>query len=182
VSTIGSRGPNLAPFSYFNVAAIDPCVVMFSIGVPTGDRVGTVKDTLDNLRTIPEFVLHLVDRSLAESMELTSDELPSHESEFGHAGLTELSSIVVRPPRVAEAAVQMECRLVDTIPVGRIPYHLILGEVVMMHVRKGLVNERHHVDTTLHQPIARLGSPGLYTTINNGFQIQKAASHAVASR
>jgi flavin reductase (DIM6/NTAB) family NADH-FMN oxidoreductase RutF len=174
VSTVGAAGVNLAPFSYFNVVAVEPCIVMFSVGIPFGDRAGTVKDTLLNLREVPEFVLHLVDRELAEAMNDSSAEMPRGTNEFEASGLTPLPSTLVRPPRIAEAGVHMECRVHDTIELGRVPYHMVLGEVLVLHSRKGLINDRHHVDPGRHQPIARLGGPSLYTAPTDMFPIQNS--------
>jgi flavin reductase (DIM6/NTAB) family NADH-FMN oxidoreductase RutF len=172
VSTIGSDGVNLAPFSYFNVVAVEPCIVMFSISVPIGPRAGTLKDTLQNLKGTPEFVLHLVDRELAEKMHLTSAELLQGENEFRHSGLTELASTIVRPPRIAEAGVHMECRVFDIISLGGVPFHMVLGEVLALHVRNGIISDRHNVNPSVHQPISRMGAPGLYSAPTDQFMIK----------
>ena len=171
VSAIGRNGVNLAPFSYFNVVAVEPCIVMFSVGIPLGPRAGTVKDTLQNLDVIPEFVLHLVDRPLAEKMNATSVELPRGESEFGHAGLTEIQSTEVRPPRIAEAGVHMECRVMKILTLGKVPFRMVLGGVLAIHTPEGLVNQRHHLDPALHLPISRLGEPGLYSAPTDRFHL-----------
>lgn len=171
VSTTGSAGVNLAPFSYFNVVSVQPCIVMFSVATPLGPRAGTVKDTLQNLEEVPEFVLHLVDRPLAEQMNITSGEHPRGHNEFESAGLNEVPSKIVKPPRISEAGVHMECKVHDIISLGQIPYRMVLGHVVALHTREGIVNERHHVDQELHRPIARLGGPSLYTEPTDTFSI-----------
>ncbi len=171
VSTVGSAGVNLAPFSYFNVVSVQPCIVMFSVATPLGPRTGSVKDTLQNLEEVPEFVLHLVDRSLAEQMNLTSGELPRGTNEFEVAKLTEVPSQVVKPPRIKEAGVHMECKVHDIISLGEVPYKMVLGHVVAIHTRESLVNERYHVDPEKHRPIARLGGPSLYTEPTDTFGI-----------
>jgi flavin reductase (DIM6/NTAB) family NADH-FMN oxidoreductase RutF len=123
VSTIGSAGVNLAPFSYFNVVAVEPCMIMFSVSVPVGPRAGSVKDTLQNLREVPEFVLHLPDRNLAEKM---------------HA------------------------------------YHMVIGEVLLLHARKGLVNARHHVNQDIRAPVSRLAGAGLYSAPTDRFIVDNS--------
>ncbi len=169
VSTTGSAGVNLAPFSYFNAVAVDPCMVMFSVGVPVGARSGTVKDTLQNLTEIPEFVLHLVDRDLAKQMISTSTELSRGQSEFEFAGLTEIPSVRVRPPRIEQACVHMECRVHRIVELGASPFHMVIGEVLLVHARSGIVNASHHVDQDLYGPVARLGGVGLYTALKDRF-------------
>lgn len=173
VSTLGAAGANLAPFSYFNAVAVDPCMIMFSISVPVGPRKGTLKDTLQNLREIPEFVVHLANRDLAEQLNTTSAELPRGESEFALAGLTTLASVAVRPPRIAQAPVHMECRVQQIIPLGKVPYHLVIGEILLMHVQEGIVNARHHVAPELHVPISRLGGAGLYSVPTDRFLLDR---------
>lgn len=172
VSTIGSAGVNLAPFSYFNVVAVEPAMVMFSVSVPVGARAGSVKDTLQNIAEVPEFVLHLVDQDLAGKMNETSAELPSDEDEFVAAGLTPIPSVKVRPPRIKEAGAQLECRVVDTLLLGSVPYTMVLGEVVELHTRVGLVNDRFHVDQDRHRPVGRLGGASQYATTADRFTIQ----------
>lgn len=171
VSTTGSAGVNLAPFSYFNAVAVQPCMVMFSVSVPVGARQGSVKDTLQNLDEVPEFVVHLVDRALANRMNATSAELPRGRNEFEVAGLTAIASVKVRPPRIAEANIHMECRVHDIIKLGEVPYRMVIGEVLLLHARAGIVNTRHHVEQEIHTPIARLGGPDMYCTSTDRFTL-----------
>lgn len=171
VSTIGAAGVNLAPFSYFNIVGIEPPVIMFSVSIPVGDRAGTVKDTLQNLREVPEFVVHLVDRELADAMNTTSAELAPGVDEFEAARLTQIPSVKVRPPRIAEAGAHLECKLIEMIEIGHVPYTMVLGEVVTICTRKGIVDDRHRVDQDKHRPIARLGGASQYATSNDRFVI-----------
>lgn len=173
VSTIGAAGVNLAPFSYFNVVAVEPCLVMFSVGVPVESRRGTVKDTIQNLAEVLEFVLHLVDAELAKAMNATSGEHPRGANELRLAGLTELASTAVRPPRIAEARIQMECRVQETLTLGQVPYHMFIGEVLVLHARSGTVNDRFHVDPELHAPVSRLGGGGLYSRPTDRFTLKR---------
>jgi flavin reductase (DIM6/NTAB) family NADH-FMN oxidoreductase RutF len=109
VSSVDPDGRvNLAPFSFFNAFGANPPVVVFS---PTLRRDGTPKDTLQNVRATGEFVLNAAVEPLAEAMNRTSKELPPGESEADHAGLTLVRSVKVRPPRVRESPVHLECRV-----------------------------------------------------------------------
>ena len=174
VSTIGSAGANLAPYSYFNMLSVEPPVLMFSVSIPFSARAGSVKDTLQNLEEVPEFVVHLVDYDLVEQMNESSAEHPRGESEFKLAGLTELPSTMVRPPRIAEANVHMECTLQDIIDIGKVPYRVVLGEVVAVHTRKGIVNDRYHVNQDIHRPIGRLGGASQYATTKDRFELKNS--------
>src|SRR3954465_12808408 len=114
VTTLSPSGvANLAPFSFFNAFGANPPVVVFS---PTLRRDGTKKDTLLNLESLGEFVLNAATAPLAERVNLTSKELPPDESEVPLAGLTTVPSVRVRPPRVAESPVNMECVVRQIVP------------------------------------------------------------------
>src|SRR5271155_1603785 len=107
VTTIDEHGRvNLAPFSFFNAFGANPPIVVFS---PTLRRDGSKKDTLLNLETLAEFVIHASVASLAEKINMTSADLPRDESEVSLARLTTVPSAKVKPPRIAEAPVAMEC-------------------------------------------------------------------------
>src|SRR6266478_3625829 len=109
VTTIDRAGRvNLAPFSFFNAFGANPPIVVFS---PTLRRDGSKKDTLLNLESLGEFVLNAATAPLAEKVNLTAKELPPDESEVSLAGLTPVASLNVRPPRIAESPVNMECRV-----------------------------------------------------------------------
>src|SRR3954470_11040043 len=109
VTTVDGQGRvNLAPFSFFNAFGANPPVVVFS---PTLRRDGSKKDTLLNLEVVPEFVLNAAVEDLAAKMNATSKELPHGQNEADYAGLTLQPAVKVRPPRVAESPVHMECRV-----------------------------------------------------------------------
>jgi flavin reductase (DIM6/NTAB) family NADH-FMN oxidoreductase RutF len=116
VSTANSEGQvNLAPFSFFAGVSSRPPCVMFSIAARPD---GSEKDTLRNLRETGELVIHSVPEWLAIPMNQTSAEYPYGVSELAEAGLTALASEKVRPPRVAEAPIQLECRVEKLVPIG----------------------------------------------------------------
>jgi len=139
VSTISPEGvPNLAPFCFFTVASANPPVLCF-----TASFREPRKDTLVNIRATQEFVVNIVSEEFAAKMNVTSAEYPYGVSEFEVSGLTATPSDLVRPPRVKEAHVNMECRLLQTIEVSNQPMGgtLILGEVVRFHVDDTMVEE-----------------------------------------
>ena len=134
VSTLDGEGRvNLAPFSFFNAFGANPPVVVFS---PTLRRDGSRKDTLLNLDMVPEFVVNAAVEDLAGQINMTSAELPRGQSEAEFAGLTLLPSTKVRPPRIAESPVHMECRVRQIMSIGDGPIaaNLVIGEVLLIHI------------------------------------------------
>lgn len=170
VSTVGKDGScNLAPYSFFNAVANRPLTVMVSIANKSG---GGPKDTLRNAQETGEFVLNLADEALARQMNETSGEWAYGVDELVRAGLTPAASVDVKPPRVAEAPVAMECRLSQVVPVGRTSYTLMLGEVLRFHVREGLLRPNGLVDAEKARPLARLGGDE-YATIGRVFEMKR---------
>jgi len=163
VTTLGSQGPNAAPFSFFNGIGSDPAMIMFSVG----DTGGRVKDTIANILEIPEFVVHIVSDAIKEKMNICAIEYPRGVNEIAEAGFTALPSKKVRPPRIAEAPVAFECRLLQRLELGRRPYHMVIGEVLYFHYHEGIVDERFYVDTGKIDPIGRLGGRGGYTRVTD---------------
>jgi flavin reductase (DIM6/NTAB) family NADH-FMN oxidoreductase RutF len=131
-------------------------VVVFSPGLR---RDGSKKDTLLNVEATGEFVLNAAVEQLAEAMNETARELPHGESEVERAGLSLIPSERVKPPRVAESPVQMECRLIQVVPLGDKPLagNLVIGEILMIHVRDDLLTESARIDPRKLRTIGRLG-------------------------
>jgi flavin reductase (DIM6/NTAB) family NADH-FMN oxidoreductase RutF len=157
VTTVDGQGRvNLAPFSFFNAFGANPPVVVFS---PTLRRDGSKKDTLLNLEVVPEFVLNAAVEDLAVKMNATSKELPHGEDEAEFAGLTLQPAMKVRPPRVAESPVHMECRLRQIIPLGDGPIaaNLVIGEVLLIDIDDAVLDPSGRVDPRKLRTIARLG-------------------------
>jgi flavin reductase (DIM6/NTAB) family NADH-FMN oxidoreductase RutF len=157
VTTLGPNGiVNLAPFSFFNAFSSNPPVVVFS---PTLRRDGTKKDTLRNIETLPEFVVNVAVESLAEKVNLSSKELPPDESEVVLTGLHTTPSNKVKPPRLTESPVNLECVVRQIIPLGNISVsgNLVIGDVVMMHIADSVLDENRRVDPRKLKTIARLG-------------------------
>jgi flavin reductase (DIM6/NTAB) family NADH-FMN oxidoreductase RutF len=165
VSSRGPRGENLAPFSFFNVVAIDPPVVMFA---PVG--VGeSRKDTPENVLATEAFVVNVVTGDLVEAMNETAATLGPGESEFERAGVTAVDATAVDAPRVAEAHVSLECTLYDSMEVGGST--LLFGEVVHAHVDDDLLVDEK-VDVTRLDAMGRLAG-GYYATTRDRFHLER---------
>lgn len=157
VTTVSRSGVvNLAPFSFFNAFGANPPVVAFS---PSLRRDGTKKDTLLNLEVHPEFVLSVATAPLAEKVNLSSKELPPDESEVDLVGLTTTPSSKVKPPRIAESPVNLECKVRQIVPCGTGPIaaNIVIGEVLVMHVADEVLDEKGKVDPRKLRTVARLG-------------------------
>jgi flavin reductase (DIM6/NTAB) family NADH-FMN oxidoreductase RutF len=157
VTSIDPEGRvNLAPFSFFNAFGANPPVVVFS---PTLRRDGGRKDTLRNVEATGEFVVNAAVEALAEQVNLSSKELPYGENEVDLTGLTLRPSTKVRPPRLAESPVNLECRLLQVVPVGNGPIaaNLVIGEVVVFHIDDAVLDDKGRVDPRKLRTIARLG-------------------------
>lgn len=156
VSTVSIEGvPNLAPFSFFNVGGSNPPSLVFSPVLGSGGR---EKDTLRNARETGEFVVNLVHRAMAEDMNRASAKLPPTQSELDETEFTTLPSSRVRPFRIAESRVQLECRTHQVVEHGDGPgaARYVIGEVLLVHVsRTALENEK--IDPNALEPIGRLG-------------------------
>ena len=179
VSSVDAAGVrNLAPFSYFMAITHDPPTIAFSSG-PRGAEIGGgvrgKKDTLHNVEATREFVVNVVDDALAEAMNVTSGDYAADVDEFEKAGLQAAPSVKVRAPRVAAAPVNMECRLAQIIPVGHLPHHLIVGEIVHMHVRDDVFDPATgRLDMHRLKPVGRLAGH-LYTHVHEIFEMKRPA-------
>jgi flavin reductase (DIM6/NTAB) family NADH-FMN oxidoreductase RutF len=147
---------NLAPFSFFNAFGANPPVVVFS---PTLRRDGTRKDTLKNVEATGEFVLNAAVVDLAHQVNLSSKELPHGESEVELTGLTVKPSLKVKPPRIAETPINLECKVREIIPIGNGPIsaNLVIGEVLVFHIDDRLLDANGKLDPRKYVTIARLG-------------------------
>jgi flavin reductase (DIM6/NTAB) family NADH-FMN oxidoreductase RutF len=157
VTTVDGQGRvNLAPFSFFNAFGANPPIVVFS---PTMRRDRTKKDTLRNLEMVDEFVLNAATEALALQVNQTSKELPYGQSEAEYSGLTMQPSIKVRPPRVAESPVHLECRVRQFVSIGDGPIaaNLVIGEVLLIHIDESVLDSAGRVDPRKLRTIARLG-------------------------
>jgi flavin reductase (DIM6/NTAB) family NADH-FMN oxidoreductase RutF len=168
VTTMGPHGVNAAPFSLFNMVGTDPPMLAFSIGDQSDGR---GKDTLTNIRALSEFVVHICSEEIAAAMNVCATDFPASVSEVQQAGLTTLASLKVRPPRLAEAPVQLECQTLHIVPLGK-RHNLVIGEVVMFHFAHGIVDERYNVSLSALRPIGRL-SGSRYARIGDTFSLDR---------
>jgi flavin reductase (DIM6/NTAB) family NADH-FMN oxidoreductase RutF len=160
---------NAAPFSFFNVFAEEPPLLVLGLGISPQ---GGTKDTTVNIREAGEFVVHLVDEPIAEAMNLCAIDFPPEISEIEVAGLDLAPSERVAPPRIARAPVGLECRRYLTLQPSRERY-LVIGEVLVAHVRDGIVDPATlRVDRDAYAPIGRLFGGG-YVRTHDRFEMPR---------
>jgi flavin reductase (DIM6/NTAB) family NADH-FMN oxidoreductase RutF len=157
ISSVSEDGiNNLAPFSYFNMVGDDPPHVMFSTRRDNNSN----KDTLNNVLETNQFVVNMVTKELVEPMNATAATVPVEIDEFELVGVTPIPSEKVKPMRVAESPIQLECELVhhyfleDHQQGGAC---VLIGRVVMIHIQDNFLLEESKINPELYQPIARLG-------------------------
>jgi flavin reductase (DIM6/NTAB) family NADH-FMN oxidoreductase RutF len=157
-STIDSKGNvNLSPFSYFNVFSSNPPILIFSPSRRVRDN--TTKHTLQNADETREVVINMVDYSIVEQMSKSSNEYAKGVNEFTKTGLTEVSSLKVKPPRVLESPVSFECVVDNIISLGEKggAGQLVIAKVVHIHVNSELLDSNGQIDPTKLDLVARLG-------------------------
>ncbi len=153
VSTLDAEGHrNLAPFSFFNVVATDPALVVLGMTArPRG------KDTVRNIRAGGEFVVNLVPHALMHPMNVSAIEFPPEIDEISTAGLETVASSIVRPPRLAGSPVAYECRTwkMFDLPSGQC---VVMGEVLIAHIAAKAVIDvaRCHIDTGALDLVGRM--------------------------
>ena len=162
---------NAAPFSFFNAFAGDPPVVGIGIG---SHEPGRPKDTRRNIRETRQFVVNLVSEEMARAMNVTAIEFESGINELIEAGLTTAPSLHVKPPRIAESPVSMECELLQIVELG--PENaLVLGRVLAMRVRDEAVIHApsHYIDTPKLKLIGRMHGRGWYARTTDLFEMPR---------
>jgi len=154
VSTMSPEGRlNVAPFSYFNAITNQPPL----LGISINRRGGVPKDTLRNVEQTGEFVVNTVDESLGPRMVQSSGDWPADVDEFQLTGLTPVPSDLVKPPRVGESPINMECRLHRIVELGS--SFFVVGEILRAHVRDEVLTDGR-VDVAKLHPLGRLGGDG----------------------
>ncbi|NCD68216.1 flavin reductase family protein [Mucilaginibacter agri] len=179
-STIDKNGlVNLSPFSFFNVFSINPPICVFS---PTSRaRDNTTKHTLENVLEVPECVINIVNYDMVQQTYLSSMDYPKGVNEFSKAGFTELASETVKPPRVAESTIQLECVVVDVISLGKTggAGNLVIAEVKRLHINEAILDNNGKIDPHKIDLVARLGGDWYCrVTGDNLFKIAKPAGSA----
>lgn len=157
-TTIDQAGNiNLSPFSFFNMFSTNPPLCIFSPARRVRDN--TTKHTLENILEVKECVINIVNYPMVQQMSLSSTEYAKGVNEFEKAGFTMQPSVLVKPPRVAEAPVQMECIITEVIHLGDKPGagNLILAEVKLIHIREDIMDDEGKIDQAKIDLVARLG-------------------------
>lgn len=157
-STIDKNGqPNLAPFSFFNAFGSNPPVVVFSPARRVRDN--TIKHTLENIYETKEVVINVVNYNMVRQTSLASTEYPKGVNEFVKAGFTPIPSQIVKPFRVKESPVQMECRVLEVKETGDQggAANLIICEILLMHIDDSVLNEENKIDANKIDLVARMG-------------------------
>lgn len=173
-STVDAQGrPNLSPFSFFNVFGANPPIVIFSPARRV--RGNTTKHTLENAKEVDEVVINIVNYDMVQQMSLSSTEYAEGVNEFEKAGLTMLKSDKVKPFRVAESPVQLECKVKQIVETGTEggAGNLIICEVVKIHINKNVLDESGSIDQHKIDTVARMGG-NWYSRANMGmFEVEK---------
>ena len=174
-STIDRDGNrNLAPFSFFNVFSSNPPIAVFSPA--RSGRTGQQKDTYNNVKEVPEVVINIVDYSMVHQMSLASSPYNPNEDEFVKSGLTAIESEVVRPWRVKESPVQMECKVNEVIELGEGggAGNLIVCEILKIHIAESILDENQAIDQKKIDLVARMGGDWYCRADENSmFEIKK---------
>jgi len=174
-STVDARGNvNLSPFSFFNMFSTNPPVCVFSPARRVRDN--TTKHTLENILEVPECVINIVNYDMVQQMSLSSTEYGRGINEFEKSGFTMQASQLVKPPRVLEAPVQMECLVTQVIPLGDQAGagNLILAEVKLIHIKEEVLDETGKIDQQKMDLVARLGGDWYCrVTPDNLFKVAK---------
>ena len=174
-STIDKDGNrNLAPFSFFNVFSSNPPIAVFSPA--RSGRTGQQKDTYNNVKEVPEVVINIVDYSMVHQMSLASSPYNPNEDEFVKSGLTAIESEVVRPWRVKESPVQMECKVNEVIELGEGggAGNLIVCEILKIHIAESILDENQAIDQKKIDLVARMGGDWYCRADENSmFEIKK---------
>jgi flavin reductase (DIM6/NTAB) family NADH-FMN oxidoreductase RutF len=172
VTTIDANGVvNAAPYSFFNAVASNPPIVAVGIG-PKGSG---VKDTGKNIRATGEFVVNLVSEATAQGMNITAIDFPAGVDELAEAKLTATPSGKVKPPRIAESPVSLECRVHTIVDVGH--HAVVLGEVVAVWVRDDCVLDpaRAYIDTPKLELIGRMHGRGWYARTTDRIEMDRVS-------
>ncbi|MBC7781606.1 MAG: flavin reductase family protein [Proteobacteria bacterium] len=162
ISTVSAAGVrNVAPYSYFNLMGSEPFYCAFG---STGE-----KDSLKNIREVPEFVANIATMDLLEKMSFTSGDFPRDQDEFAWAGLTPVPSVKVRPERVGEAKAHLECEVKHIYEDGRT--HIVIAKIVHVHVSPS-VWKNGRVDPKLLDPVGRL-SGSMYASLGDLYSVAR---------
>ncbi|PCJ89488.1 MAG: flavin reductase [Flavobacteriales bacterium] len=174
-STVDKMGnPNLAPFSFFNVFSANPPIAIFSPARRGIDN--TTKHTYENCKQTGEVVINIVTYSMVQQTSLTSADYPKGVSEFEKAGFIPIESEVVKPFRVKESPVQMECKVKEVIELGNEggAGNLIVSEIVLVHINEEVIGEDGRIDQNKIDLVGRMGGNWYCRASGNAlFEVEK---------
>lgn len=174
-STVDGGGNiNLSPFSFFNLFSSNPPVVIFSPARRGRDN--TTKHTLENVLEVPEVCINVVNFDMVQQTSLSSTEYPKGVNEFIKAGFTPEPSLTIRPPRVKESPVQMECVVKQVVPLGDQAGagNLVICEVKLVHVNTDVINAIGKIDQEKIDLVARMGGDWYARAYGNAiFEVPK---------
>ena len=158
-STVDKDGnPNLSPFSFFNVFSANPPILVFSPA--RSGRTNTTKNTYDNVKEVDEVVINIVNYNIVHQASLSSSAYDKGVNEFIKAGFTPIKSELIKPFRVKESPVQMECKVKQVIELGDQggAGNLIICEVLLMHIDESVLDAEGNIDQHKIDLVGRMGA------------------------
>ncbi len=173
ISSLSARGQiNLAPFSFFNAVSSEPPMVMFGANGNTGDR---TKDSLGNVEETGEFVCNMSTWALRDQMSTSSASVGSGINEFELAGLKTEPAQMVKPPRVADAPIHLECVLFKIVDMPSdtpgVRHAMVIGQVIGVHIKDDVLTNGI-VDIERIMPLARMGYKD-YTHVEKVYPMER---------
>lgn len=186
VSTVDAEGrPNIAPYSFFNAFSSNPPVVVFSSNRRVIDN--TTKDTLHNVRSTGECVINVVSYAIVRQMAVASVQFPTGISEFEKTGLTPIPAETIKAFRVAESPAHLECKVREVITLGEHggAGHLVICDVVRLHIAEEVINENNRIDPHKMDLMGRMGrayyvrasGPAIHTIVQSVLEIPVGYDH-----
>lgn len=157
-STMDEDGnPNLSPFSFFNTFGSQPPILIFSPARRVRDN--TTKHTLQNVQATKEVVINVVTYDMVQQTSLASCEYPKGVNEFEKSGFTPIASDLVKPFRVKESPVNLECKVLQIIETGTEggAGNLVICEIVRMHIDDRILDDQQQIDPHKIDLVARMG-------------------------
>tara|TARA_B100001758_G_C18182632_1_gene490266 strand:+ start:173 stop:793 length:621 start_codon:yes stop_codon:yes gene_type:complete len=175
-STIDANGiNNVSPFSFFNIFSANPPIAIFSPARRVRDN--TTKDTLENIYNIKEVVINIVNEDIIDKVITTSHDYPKEIDEFSESGLTPVASKIIKPYRVKESPVQMECKVNQIIELGKEggAGNLIICEILLIHIDENILDEAGQIDPNKLKLVGRLGGNWYCKSFDDAiFKIKKS--------
>jgi flavin reductase (DIM6/NTAB) family NADH-FMN oxidoreductase RutF len=174
-STMDKHGnPNLSPFSFFNVFGVNPPIAIFSPARRVKNN--TIKHTLENAMETGEVVINIVNYEMVQQASLASTEYAKGVDEFAKSGFTPIPSEKIKPFRVKESPVQLECKVNEIIHTGSEggAGNLIICEILLVHISEDILDENGKIDQHKIDVVGRLGGDWYVRANGNAlFEVEK---------